>query len=146
MKKVVLPNEILLPEVVRLLKEDERVTLRVKGNSMLPFIVGERDSVVLGPVRTLKKGDIVLAQLADGRFVIHRIIAIGDNRIALMGDGNSYATENCIRKDVSGIVVKIIRNGKVIECESLSERSRVKLWNYLKPVRRYMLAVYRRIK
>lgn len=145
MKKVVLSNEVLLPEVVRLLKENEYITLRVKGNSMLPFIVGERDSVVLGPVQILKKGDVVLAQLADGRFVIHRIIAIALNRIVLMGDGNSCATENCRRQDVSGIVMKIIRNGKVVECDSLFERSKVKLWNCLKPVRRYLLAVYKRI-
>lgn len=145
MKKVVLTNEVLLPEVVRLLKEDELVTLRVKGNSMVPFIVGERDSVVLGRVERLKLGDIVLAQLADGRFVIHRIIAITLDRIVLMGDGNRYATENCIRKNISGIVMRIIRNGKVIECDSLSERCKVKLWNYLKPVRRYLLAVYKRM-
>ena len=46
MKKLILPNEILMGEVERLLSQGTAVTIMTKGNSMLPFIVGERDSVV----------------------------------------------------------------------------------------------------
>ena len=47
MKKVVMQNEILLTEVQRLVAEGESVTLKAKGTSMLPFIRGEHDNVVL---------------------------------------------------------------------------------------------------
>ena len=38
MKKSI-PNEILLPEVARLIKEGHTVTITVRGNSMNPFLV-----------------------------------------------------------------------------------------------------------
>ena len=78
MKKLVLPNEILLGEVERLLSQGTSVTIMTKGNSMLPFIVGERDSVVLKPYGVPRVGDIALAHLHNGAYVLHRIIDISD--------------------------------------------------------------------
>ena len=146
MQRVVLPNGVLLPEVERLLGEGESVMLRVKGNSMLPFIVGDRDSVVLGKTERLNKGDIALAHLADGRYVLHRILAIADERVTLMGDGNLYGTEECRRQDIGGIAVKILRNGKYIDPTSPCEQRKATLWRIVKPIRRYLLAIYKRIK
>ena len=39
----------------------------------------------------------------------------------LMGDGNLHATECCRREDVAGVVVKIIRDGRVIDITSSSQ-------------------------
>ena len=47
MKKSI-PNEILLPEVARLIKEGHTVTITVRGNSMNPFLVDRRDRVTVG--------------------------------------------------------------------------------------------------
>ena len=42
-------NEII-EEAIRLAREGVRVTFPVKGRSMLPFIIGDKDSVILrGP-------------------------------------------------------------------------------------------------
>ncbi|MGN0188727.1 MAG: hypothetical protein ACI395_04355 [Candidatus Cryptobacteroides sp.] len=41
------PNDELIPQIGLLLGEGMEVTMSVKGYSMLPFIVGGRDSVVL---------------------------------------------------------------------------------------------------
>ena len=46
--KKLIPNEVLLPEVARLISEGHTVTLTVRGNSMNPFLVDRRDSIVLG--------------------------------------------------------------------------------------------------
>jgi hypothetical protein len=43
MRSVTLPNEVMLPEVAKMLSEGKQVTIKAKGNSMLPFIVGGRD-------------------------------------------------------------------------------------------------------
>ena len=51
MKKSI-PNEILLPEVARLIKEGHTVTITVLGNSMNPFLVDRRDRVTLGDFTT----------------------------------------------------------------------------------------------
>lgn len=145
MPRIILPNQVLLPEVEKLLREGESVTLKVKGNSMLPFIAGERDSVVLQQAATLGKGDIVLAHLADGRYVLHRIIAMTDCGITLMGDGNLFETEQCTRADIAGQAVRILRNGRSVDCTTLRQRWKSNLWNALQPARRYLLAVYRRL-
>ena len=60
-----LANEILFPEVAALLEEGHTVTLKAKGTSMMPFIVGGRDSVVLQKADRVAVGDIVLARLDD---------------------------------------------------------------------------------
>ena len=45
--KRIVPNDVMLGEVRKMIAEDHSVTIKVKGRSMLPFIVGERDSVRL---------------------------------------------------------------------------------------------------
>ena len=45
-QKKIIPNEVLLPEVARLISEGHTVTLTVRGNSMNPFLVDRRDRIV----------------------------------------------------------------------------------------------------
>lgn len=85
------------------IREGRPVKFPVKGTSMLPFIVGDRDCVEFYPVEgELKVGDIVMARVEEGYPVVHRIIGIepvagaaspasfsaDDCRIVLTGDGN----------------------------------------------------------
>lgn len=146
MKKLVLPNEILLGEVERLLSQGTSVTIMTKGNSMLPFIVGERDSVVLEPYGEPRVGDIALAHLHNGAYVLHRIIDISDTGIVtLMGDGNIRGTEHCHVNRLCGKTVTVIRKGRRCNPDSKSWVIMSSLWRRMLPVRRYLLAVYRRI-
>ena len=139
MEKIEVPNEILIPEIGRLLSEGREVELRPKGNSMLPFIRQGKDNVVLQKKVSVAKGDIVLADLGS-RFVLHRVIKEEGENLTLMGDGNVRGTEKCRRKDVLGTVVTILRNGNK---EVVPGKGKV--WRLLLPVRRYLLAFYRRV-
>lgn len=146
MQRLSLPNEVLLPEVGKLLASGTCVTLRTKGNSMLPFIVGDRDCVTLEPVNNLHVGDIVLAHLSNGRYVLHRILSIKDKHITLMGDGNIAGREYCLISDICGKVKIILRNGKkAINPNTPFAQRKAFVWIKLLPVRRYLLAIYRRI-
>lgn len=140
-----LANEILFPEVAALLDEGHTVTLRAKGNSMMPFIVGGRDSVVLEKADLLRTGDIVLARLHDGSYVLHRVTAIGGDEVQLMGDGSICCRETCRRGDLLGKVRQIIRNGRTVDCASACERRKARLWSMLLPVRRYVLWIFRKV-
>lgn len=140
MKKMVVPNAILLAEADDLLSRGIEVVLMTKGNSMLPFIRGEKDSVNLKRFSAVKVGDIVLARIAPQRYVLHRIFAIDGDAVTLMGDGNLVGTESCRLGDILGTVTEIIRPG--------GSRKRVTsgaLWRKLLPVRRYLLWIYRKI-
>lgn len=145
MRKLTVANEELLPEVVKLLSEGNSVIIKAKGNSMLPFIVGDRDSVVLQKKDTYAIGDIVLAEITPKLFVLHRIIQIKDNKITLMGDGNFSVREGCIKENVCGHAIAIIHNEKQIDCNSKGEKRKARIWAKLLPVRHYLLAIYRRI-
>lgn len=139
-EKRVIPNEILLGEVTSLLAEGQEVVLLTKGGSMMPFLRSERDSVALRKLETVEVGDIVLAHLGGGRYVLHRIIAIDGDNVTLMGDANLKGTESCLKSDISGTVVRILKaSGK----EYVPGKGR--WWRALKPFRRYILGVYRRI-
>ena len=139
MDKRVLPNAVLLEEVATLLREGREVVIKPKGNSMLPFIRGDRDSVILRKMPTVEVGDILLVRF-QGRYVLHRLIRRQGERLVLMGDGNIRGTETCTVADVLGTVI-------VIEKENGVRRvpGKGRLWRALKPFRRIILAIYRRI-
>ena len=140
MKKMVVPNEILLAEADDLLSRGIEVVLMTKGNSMLPFIRGEKDSVNLKRFGAVKVGDIVLARIAPQRYVLHRIFSIDGDQVTLMGDGNLVGTESCRLSDILGTVTEIIRpSGKK---KKVTDGS---LWRTLLPVRRYLLWIYRKL-
>ncbi len=138
MKTVQLPNEILLTSAAAFLDEGREVIVRAKGNSMLPYIRDGRDSVVLKKSDSLEVGDIVLVQM-PGRFVMHRIIARRGDRFRMMGDGNLRGTETFRREDVLGKVIWIVKeDGRRVA------PGKARVWKALLPVRRLLLAVYRR--
>lgn len=149
---LMLPNELLLNndlffiEVTRMLSQGRSVTLRAKGKSMYPFISGGRDTVELRKTDTLSVGDIVLAEVPERGYVLHRIYKMEGEWLTLMGDGNLRATERCHREDLLGKVVKILRNGRCVECSSFAERFKSGCWRLLLPIRRYLLFVCRLCK
>ena len=137
MKKTI-SNEVLFGEVCCRLAEGKKVKLRAKGDSMWPFIKGEKDVLVIDPVKELKKWDVVLAKVDVNRYIVHRIVKIENERIILMGDGNLYQKEDCRRADVFGRVERIIRNRREINLMSRSSRFRSFVWYLLLHVRRFM--------
>ena len=138
-------NDVLVQEFSRLIKNGDNVVFQPKGNSMLPFIVGSKDSVLMTAPAELAEYDIVLAKTTDGRYVVHRIERIEDDMITLRGDGNLSLFERCRRDDVIAVVVKIIKAHKEIDCHSSGHLIKAKIWRMLSPFRRYLLAIYRRI-
>ena len=136
MTKKVLPNELVLEEAARLMEEGREVSFTPLGDSMLPFIHGGKDTVTLKIVPHVDVGDIVLARLPGPQYVLHRVVDRNRSRLILQGDGNLRGLEGCTREDVIGTVTAI--NGK--------KPGKGYFWRgILKPFRRIILAIYRRI-
>ena len=137
----------ILSEAIRLVSEGIAVTFPVNGRSMLPFIVGGKESVILEKPRTPQEGDVVLAYVENCRYVIHRIIRIEDETITLMGDGNLYGVEHCRLQDIKATATHVVgANGKKRSLDSRQSRRRAALWLKLRPVRKWLLLVYRIIR
>jgi len=146
MNKVVVPNAILLGEVKRMLAEGREVVIPTKGNSMLPFIRGSRDSVRLRKLDTLAVGDIVLAEIREGVYVLHRVFELDGDNVTLMGDGNRLGVEHCRREDIAGTALGILKDGvKDVDCRSPKALRRARGWRKLMPLRRIILGFYRRL-
>lgn len=151
-------NEII-NEAIRLVEEGVSVTLPVDGRSMLPFIIGGKESVVLqqppkqggqdGSPQSadrLKVGDVVLAWVEGSRYVVHRIIRIDGERVTLMGDGNLVGTEHCSLSDVKAKATHVVDSRERPHDLYTSRRMLgVRLWWWLLPIRRYLLAIYKRL-
>ncbi len=139
-------DERILEEAIRLVREGVSVTLPVNGNSMLPFIIGGRESVILKRAGLIEEGDVLLAWVDGCRYVIHRVIRIEVDHLTLMGDGNLMGTEHCTVSDIRAIVTHVVdEKGKIRDINSKWRRRAAKVWFWLHPVRRILLAIYRRL-
>lgn len=113
------------------------------------FLEHERDLVTLkSPNREgLKVGDVVLAEDMPRHFVLHRIIARTNNNLVLKGDGNIRGIETCTTDDVIGVATHFYRKGrqKPDSVDGWKWKTYSKIWLLLSPIRRYILAIHRRI-
>lgn len=146
MKEIQFANAVLIPEIIKLIDDGHTVTLRLKGFSMRPFLEDGRDKALLTKSVSPKVGDPVLAEITPLHFVLHRIINIDGEKVTLRGDGN-LRNEECTLADIKGAVIGFYRKGR----EKLDRTDGKKwkiyswFWTRLFPIRRYLLAFYRRI-
>ena len=143
METIQLANEEFLPHVCALVNEGHTVSIRARGYSMRPFIENDRDVAILGKSNIYKVGDVVLAEIAPGHYVLHRIDAIKGNHVRLRGDGNYPGTEHCMMGDIRAIMCAVERKGKRWDTNGKVWKIYSWIWVRLLPVRRYLLALYR---
>lgn len=138
-------DEQIIGDAIRLVSEGMAVTMLVKGRSMLPFILGGRESAVLTQPGEIKTGDVVLARIDGRRYVLHRVMEVSDDRVVLMGDGNIRGQEVCRPGDVLARADEVVgADGKHRRLDTPRQRRRARLWRRLLPVRRWLLAIYKR--
>ena len=145
-KELQIENRKFLPEVIKLLNEGHTVTLLLKGFSMRPFLEDNRDKALLSKAKDIQVGDAVLAETAPNHYVLHRIIKIQGETVTLKGDGN-LGTEVCHINEVHGLAIGFYRKGrtKLDKTNGFKWRTYSHIWMALYPIRRYLLAAYRRI-
>jgi hypothetical protein len=127
-------NRELFSIVRDTLLEGKTVRVSVKGESMLPFF-RSGSTITLRPIKEgdISKYNVVMAD-AGHAFVVHRIIEVGEEFVTLLGDGNYAGTERVSRDKIYGVV----------DCSAL-HLFFAKIWLWMRPVRRYPLALFRRI-
>lgn len=137
----------MMEEIRKLISEGRTVTLTAKGYSMNPFIVHMRDQITVGPWedRQICRGAVVLVKDDRGNYLIHRIIKRSGERILLMGDGNVGFRENASVKNVIGVMTAVTKKKRTYPAVGLIWRIYSWIWMILTPVRRYPLALWRRL-
>ena len=144
MKSKTLPNAPFLEEVRRQLKAGHTVTFRVRGYSMRPFLENGRDKVQLEPPGQVKVGDVALVLADDGRYVLHRIVAVeADGGCLLWGDGNVQGREHCSADNVIGIASGFWRKERFQPCSGRLWSTYSWWWMRLAFMRKWLLLCYR---
>lgn len=146
---VQVPGSVFYPQVGGLLRQGCSVRMKVRGNSMNPFLVDGRDEVVLRPFQEasggVQAGEVVLARLSNGRYVLHRVVRAHGMQLDLMGDGSVAATEQVPVSEVCGVAESVVRKGRLFACSGWLWQSYTFVWRMFRPFRRELLAIWRRL-
>ena len=149
MKKVTasVSMEELSPIIESVISSGSDAVLCITGNSMLPLWRDRHNSVVLTAcdVNELKVGDIPLYKRENGQYVLHRIIKVNEDSFDLLGDAQ-WAIEKGLPKGCVLAVAKgyYTEKGKYVSCDSKKHKRYFAVWHSLLPIRRLILAVYKR--
>lgn len=134
----------IIDEAVALVNDGFSVTLPVAGRSMLPFIIGGRESVILSPPANLRRGIVALAWVEDRRYVLHRIERIEGERVTLMGDGNLAGREHCRLADIKAMATHVVDSRqKRHYLYTRWRKAASEIWWALLPIRRYLIFLMR---
>ncbi|UQA75576.1 S24/S26 family peptidase [Sphingobacterium siyangense] len=137
----VISNEDYFAEVQRILREGKEVRIRVKGNSMRPFIQ-DGDTVLLraysGP--PLPLGSNILAKEND-KFVFHRFVGKKNGQYILAGDGNLVLREYIAETDIIAIAYMHYPKDKELSIAIHLPWARLRGlgWYYIRLLRRIVL-------
>lgn len=144
-REIKVKNAVLFPQIIALLEEGHTVNLKLRGYSMRPFLEDKRDTAVMKKATEVVLGEPVLAELTAGTYVLHRIVGIDGDRITLLGDGN-LTVEHCRKCDIKAQVIGFYRKGRqaLDATDGRKWRTYSWIWMHLRPIRRYLLGIYRR--
>ncbi len=133
------------PVIEEQLHQGKEVTFRIKGNSMFPFLVSDLTDVTLvKPGDKCHKYDVVLFQTKDGKYIMHRIIKATETEYITMGDALK-TKEKTTNKQIIGRMNSYTTLDKHVDCDAKLYIRKVKLWVFLRPFRRILLGLMRRI-
>lgn len=144
-RQLIIQNDVFFRELLSRIAEGKRPRIRPKGSSMLPFIRGGRDCILLGPLtpESYQVGRVVLARIPQG-YLVHRIERVQGDRFVLRGDGNRLQREFCTREQILAEAVEVQRGSWHIRPGDRGWWCFEHLWPKHPTVRRWILALYRR--
>lgn len=151
MASITLPNEFFVLAAEQLL-DGVLVRIAVQGDSMYPFL-HSGDVIDLLPYQG---EDLPLYTAVfyrwQGQYMTHRLVrkeGQGDDEIwTMLGDGNIYRFEQVPRKEIIGVLLHAQRPGSSIRTDCRSRRWLAcgRWWVRLRPARRFLIPLLKRLK
>ena len=120
-----------------LLARDGKLVYKVKGNSMNPMLVQNRDLVTIQPpAARLKKYDVALYKRGQS-YVLHRVIGVTSDAYLIRGD-NTYLVEHVPQQAVIGILTGFQRNGRMYSVTDKRYLCYARIWYAVYPIRAFV--------
>lgn len=126
-----------------LVEQGHKVSLLISGNSMLPFLIHNRDTIYFQkPERPLRVGDMVFYQRLDGDYIMHRICCITDEGLFTVGDAQQLIEGPLSPEQVFARVTMVRRKGKIVKPGSFWWEFFEHIWIRLIPLRHRIMKLY----
>lgn len=127
----------LSPLMAEVLNNSGEVAFTITGDSMRPLLRHRRDKVCLVKPQEnpLKKYDIPLFVRKDGKYILHRIVAVKEDGYVIIGDNQCRKEYPVLHSQMIGVVKGIWRNGNYISCEGFWYKAYCRLWLLAYPFR-----------
>ncbi len=142
---LVLDTQAFLDTICQMLAEGQsNIPIPVAGGSMVPFL-HNGDTVFLSvPDTPLKRGDIVLYQRTNERYILHRIWKLRrDGSCIMVGDAQEELELLPSQSLIRARVVSAIHKGKPCTPKSLRWWLYRHVWMWLRPFRRRLMRLKR---
>ncbi len=141
-------SDLLFTAISEQLAQNRQAAFTVTGMSMWPLICHGRDQVIVEQANrdTVHKGDIILYQVSESHYVLHRVTRLEKNRFQTTGDGNLRRDPMMPYDSIMAKVTKISRNGKMIDCNAPQWKFLFRIWMVLFPMRRMIFGGWFRIR
>lgn len=152
-QKRVVDTNMYLAVIQEMLKEGKEIPLLITGNSMSPFLIHERDKVLLKQVNPpFHKGDIVFYRRKSGKYVLHRIRFVRHKKqedktvkreYYTIGDAQKTTEGPLLEEQIFGVVTAVCRKGKWLKPGDFLWEFFRKVWIRIVPFRYGILKLYR---
>ena len=135
--------EELMPLIRDRLSTGNHVRFMPRGKSMLPMLREGVDSVVLSAVPgMLKKYDLPLYQRLDGKYILHRIVGVGEEYYACIGDNQFRVELGVSRQQMIAVVSGFYRKDRYYTTDNFVYQLYCRFWHYTRIIR----YVWRKVK
>lgn len=127
----------LFPAISEMLLNGQKVRITVTGNSMMPFLMENRDSVELSgaAIDDLHFGQIALIRRIDGVYILHRIVLKVKSSFYLAGDAQCWVEGPLMPDQLVAVVTNLWRKDKLISPSNIIWQILSFLWWIRLPIR-----------
>lgn len=135
--RLIAQMDALAPIIREHIARGKSVRISPKGVSMLPMIRQGKDTVTLSPIpEKMKKYDLPLYQREDGKYVLHRIVAV-ENGYTLIGD-NQFVYEKGIKHtQMIAVVTSFTRGKKEYSVTNVFYKMYCRFWHHTRALRHF---------
>ena len=134
-------------DILELLEAGRTVQIKPQGYSMYPMFIPDRDSAIIVKANhdKLNRGDVVLYKREGGILVLHRIWMIKGDGVYLIGDNQETIEGPLSKKQIKGILIAFIYDGKTISVSHPIYWLLSRAWLILRPFRRIIKIIAARL-
>ncbi len=147
-KVISIKSAELFPAISELLHNNRKVRLTVTGDSMMPFLRENTDSVELSAAafEELHFGQIILIKRENGQYILHRLIRKMKACFYIAGDAQLWTEGPLLPEQLVAVVTNVWRGNNSVSPSNLLWQTLSLIWWLRLPARFILSKPYRLLK